>query len=68
MDILFNLPVWVRDMGVFVTIALSLMLLLAYSPFAFRISFEGQFIVGKNGQKVRDLAHATEPANPSSND
>ena len=59
MDILLNLPTWIRDMGIFVTLVIFCMVLIAYAPFAFRITFEGQFTIGKNGKAIKEIHAAT---------
>lgn len=58
MEVLLDLPTWIRDMGVFVTLAIFCMAMIAYAPFAFKIQFSGQFLIGKNGNKVREINDA----------
>lgn len=50
MEVINTLPAFVRDFGIFVTFLVFTMFLLAYSPFAFRITGEYNFIIGRNGR------------------
>lgn len=60
MEVLLDLPTWVRDMGVFVTLLVFCMALIAYAPFAFRIQFQGQFLIGKNGKNIKEISAAAD--------
>lgn len=63
MDVLNTLPVFIRDFGVFVTVIVAGLFLLAYSPFAFRIEFQGNFLIGRNGRLKEISEVAREDAN-----
>lgn len=49
MDALNEIPVFVRDTGVFVTGIIFFMYLLRFSPFAFRAQGTYSFVIGRNG-------------------
>jgi hypothetical protein len=59
MEVLNEIPVFIRDFGVFVTILLFAMLMLKFSPFAFRVTGEYTFVIGRNGN-LRQIAEITE--------
>lgn len=52
MDILKEIPAFVRDFGVFATIMIGLLLILAFNPFTFRSTGKYSFVISRKDKEV----------------
>lgn len=62
MEVLNTIPTFIRDFGIFVTLLVFLMFILAYSPFAFRVTGEYNFIIGRNG-RLKEISEVAKEDN-----
>lgn len=65
MEVINELPSFIRDFGVFVTILVFGMMMLRFSPFAFKLTGNYTFIIGRNGglKAVSEVANESDTIN-----